>query len=162
MKILVYSLTLIMIIGCKKENPVSENSTQKEIVKVESNAEKMPEFSDDLKLQTFGFPPEVDGCSCYFAKSKEDFENEKYIYVDDYGKTAYLKMDDQLQKISMKEDDFDPENFQKEIKNEDLSIKISGEKVKELEEVMMFEGSMEVTLKNGKKSTVPIYGECGC
>ncbi len=162
MKILVYGLSLIMIIGCKKENPVSENSTQKEIVKIAADSEKASEFSDDLNLQTFGFPAEVDGCSCYFSKNKEDFENEKYIYIDDYGKTAYLKMDNKLHKIAMKDDDFDPENFQKEIKNEDLYIKISGKKVKELEEVMMFEGTMEVTLKNGKKSTVPIYGECGC
>ena len=162
MKILVYGLSLIMIIGCKKENPVSENSTQKEIVKIAADSEKASEFSDDLKLQTFGFPPEIDGCSCYFSKNKVDFENEKYIYIDDYGKNAFIKMNNRLQKISIKDDDFDPENFQKEFKNEELSIKISGKKVKELEEVMMFEGSMEVTLKNGKKSTVPIYGECGC
>lgn len=155
-------MTLIMLSGCNKENQVSENSAQKKIVKVQSNSEKAPLFSDDLKLQTFGFPPEVDGCSCYFAKSKEDFENEKYIYIDDYGKTAYLKIDDQLKTIHLKEDDFDPENFQKTIKNEDLSVKISGKKINELEEVMMFQGSMEVALKNGKKSTVPIYGECGC
>ena len=152
----------MMIISCKKENSVSDNSTPTETMKVDSVSSTILQTSDDLNLQTFGFPAEVDGCSCYFSKSKEDFENEKYIYIDDYGKTAYLKMNDQLQKISMKEDDFDPENFQKEIKNEDVSIKISGKKVKELEEVMMFEGSMEVTLKNGKKSTVPIYGECGC
>ena len=152
----------MMIISCKKENPVSDNSTPTETIKVDSVSSKVLPISEELNLQTFGFPPEVDGCSCYFSKNKEDFENEKYIYIDDYGKTAYLKMDNKLHKIAMKDDDFDPENFQKEIKNEDLYIKISGKKVKELEEVMMFEGTMEVTLKNGKKSTVPIYGECGC
>lgn len=152
----------MMIISCKKENTVSENSTPTETIKVDSASSKILQTSDDLNLQTFGFPPEVDGCSCYFSKNKEDFENEKYIYIDDYGKTAYIKMDNKLHKIAMKNDDFDPENFQKEIKNEDQSIKISGKKVKELEEVMMFKGTMEVKLKNGKKSTVPIYGECGC
>lgn len=152
----------MMMMSCKKENTVSENSAPTETMKVDSVSSNVHQTSDDLNLQTFGFPPEVDGCSCYFSKNKEDFENEKYIYIDDYGKTAYLKMDNKLHKIAMKDDDFDPENFQKEIKNEDLSIKISGKKVKELEEVMMFEGTMEVTLKNGKKSTVPIYGECGC
>ena len=162
MKILVYGLSLIMIIGCKKENPVSENSAPTETIKMDSVTSKNLQTSDDLKLQTFGFPPEIDGCSCYFSKNKVDFENEKYIYIDDYGKNAFIKMDIKLHKVVMKNDDFDPENFQKEFKNEELSIKISGKKVKELEEVMMFEGSMEVTLKNGKKSTVPIYGECGC
>lgn len=152
----------MMIISCKKGNSVSENSTRNDVVKIAADSEKASEFSDDLKLQTFGFPPEVDGCSCYFSKNKVDFENEKYIYIDDYGKNAFIKMDNKLQKISIKDDDFDPENFQKEFKNEEVSIKVSGKKVKELEEVMMFEGSMEVTLKNGKKSTVPIYGECGC
>jgi len=162
MKILVYGFSLMMIISCKKENTVSENSIPTETIKVDSASSKILQTSDELNLQTFGFPPEVDGCSCYFSKNKEDFENEKYIYIDDYGKTAYIKMDNKLHKIAMKNDDFDPENFQKEIKNEDQSIKISGKKVKELEEVMMFEGTMEVSLKNGKKSTVPIYGECGC
>ena len=152
----------MMIISCKKENPVSDNSTPTETMKVDSVSSKILQTSDDLNLQTFGFPPEIDGCSCYFSKNKVDFENEKYIYIDDYGKNAFIKMNNKLQKISIKDDDFDPENFQKEFKNEELSIKISGKKVKELEEVMMFEGSMEVTLKNGKKSTVQIYGECGC
>ena len=162
MKILVYGFSLMMIISCKKENPVSDNSTPTETMKVDSVSSKILQTSDDLNLQTFGFPPEIDGCSCYFSKNKVDFENEKYIYIDDYGKNAFIKMNNKLQKISIKDDDFDPENFQKEFKNEELSIKISGKKVKELEEVMMFEGSMEVTLKNGKKSTVQIYGECGC
>ena len=162
MKILVYGFSLMMIISCKKENPVSDNSTPTETMKVDSVSSKILQTSDDLNLQTFGFPPEIDGCSCYFSKNKVDFENEKYIYIDDYGKNAFIKMNNKLQKISIKDDDFDIENFQKEFKNEELSIKISGKKVKELEEVMMFEGSMEVTLKNGKKSTVPIYGECGC
>ena len=148
--------------GCKKETPVSSDSTRDKIIKVDSATIMTAEIKNEFNLQTFGFPDEIGGCSCYFAKNKDDFDDEKYIYIDDYGKKAYLKIDDQLQKISHKQNDFDPENFQKEIKNEELSIKISGKKVKELEEVMMFEGSIEVSLKNGKKSTVPIYGECGC
>ena len=115
-----------------------------------------------LKLEKFGFPPEVEGCSCYFAANKEDFDDEKYIYIDDYGNNAFVKFDGKLLKIEMKEGDFDPENFSKIIKDEDVTITIIGKKVKEFEEVMMFEGTMKVETKNGRTDTTPIYGECGC
>ena len=157
--------SMLMLFSCQKEGQIAEAigvNKDSTYVEVDSANIQTPENLNQIKLETFGFPAEVNGCSCYFAKNKEDFENEKYIYIDDYGNNAFLKVDGNTVKIKMKEGDFDPDNFSKFIKNDNFSVTIQGKKVDELEEVMMFEGTMTVENKKGEKTVTPIYGECGC
>ena len=157
--------SLVMLFSCQKEEKITESTDPKidaTYVEVDSLNTQEPQNSNQINLETFGFPAEVNGCSCYFAKTKDDFEDEKYVYIDDYGNSAFVKLDRKMIKIAMKEGDFDPANFSKIIKNDDLTITIKGKKVNELEEVMMFEGTMTVENKKGEKTSTPIYGECGC
>lgn len=157
--------SLMMLFSCKKEEQITESKPlTTDSLKVETDSMNVgtAETLNQINLETFGFPAEVNGCSCYFSKNKEDFDQEKYIYIDDYGNNAYLKIDEKTVKIKMKEGDFDPDNFSKVIKNEEISVTIQGKKVNELEEVMMFEGTMTVENKKGEKTITPIYGECGC
>ena len=164
MKKILLIASLIILFSCKKEEQVSETkplSTDSILLANDSLAASQ-EPLNQIKLETFGFPAEVSGCSCYFSKNKQDFQDEKYVYIDDYGNSAFLKIDGKMAKIKMEEGDFDPDNFNKVIKNEDFTISIQGKKVNELEEVMMFEGTMTVENKNGEKTITPIYGECGC
>ena len=165
MKKLMIIASLMMLFSCKKEEQITETkplTTNSLKVETDSMNVGTAETINQINLETFGFPAEVNGCSCYFSKNKEDFDQEKYIYIDDYGNNAYLKIDGKTVKIKMKEGDFDPDNFSKVIKNEEISVTIQGKKVNELEEVMMFEGTMTVENKNGEKTITPIYGECGC
>ncbi len=165
MKKLMIIASLMMLFSCKKEEQITESKPlTTDSLKVETDSMNVgtAETLNQINLETFGFPAEVNGCSCYFSKNKEDFDQEKYIYIDDYGNNAYLKIDGKTVKIKMKEGDFDPDNFSKVIKNEEISVTIQGKKVNELEEVMMFEGTMTVENKKGEKTITPIYGECGC
>ena len=161
MKKIILTLFVLLLVNCSKEGKInleqpSRIKTSSVILPVEKTAVENP------KLETFGFPKEVEGCSCYFAKNKEDFDAEKYVYIDDYGKNAYLKSEGKMIKIPMKDADFHPEKFSKTVENKELSVKIEGKKIKDLEEVMMFEGTMTVDYKNGEQITTPVYGECGC
>lgn len=165
MKKLMIIASLMVLFSCKKEEQITESKPlTTDSLKVETDSMNVgtAETLNQINLETFGFPAEVNGCSCYFSKNKEDFDQEKYIYIDDYGNNAYLKIDGKTVKIKMKEGDFDPDNFSKVIKNEEISVTIQGKKVNELEEVMMFEGTMTVENKKGEKTITPIYGECGC
>ena len=165
MKKLMIIASLMMLFSCKKEEKITESqplTTDSLNVKSDSLNAGTLETLNQINLETFGFPAEVNGCSCYFSKNKEDFDQEKYVYIDDYGNNAYLKIDGKTVKIKMKEGDFDPDNFSKVIKNEEISVTIRGKKVSEMEEVMMFEGTMTVENKKGEKTITPIYGECGC
>lgn len=115
-----------------------------------------------IKLESMAFPAEVQGCSCYFAANQQDFEKEKYLYIDDYGNNAYIKINGEMVKFPLEEGDFDPEHFGKVIKNDQYSITIKGEKIKDQEEAMMFRGTMTVEDHAGNRTETPIYGECGC
>ena len=147
---------MLMLFSCQKEGQIAEAiSADNDVTTVEIDSANTSGTADlnQINLETFGFPAEVNGCSCYFAKNKEDFEDEKYVYIDDYGNNAFLKIDGKSVKIK---------NFNKVIKNDDITVTIQGKKVSELEEVMMFEGTMTVENKKGEKTITPIYGECGC
>ena len=162
LKYLVLFLSITTVVSCKKEKDnVSENS---EIVKNDSIDQAKADSAKIVKttVQTFAIPPEVQGCSCLFAKNKEDLKNGKYVYVDDYGSTAYIKLEDKLIQIPMREGDFDPSDFSKVIKNSEVAVIIKGKKVKEAGEKTIFEGEMMIETKDGSRSTIPIYGECGC
>lgn len=165
MKKLLFLAGLTFLFSCAKDEKIAQNTgkiSDSTIVVQDSAASNETEMPAKITIETFGFPPEVSGCSCYFSKNKEDFQDEKFVYIDDYGNNAYLKIDGKTIKIPMKEGDFDPENFNKSIKNDEFTITIKGKKIKEFEEVMMFEGTMTVENKKGEKTVTPIYGECGC
>ena len=100
--------------------------------------------------------------SCYFSKNKADFESEKYIYADDFGRAAYIKINGKMVKIPMEEKDFNPEGFEKSVSGEDYEIYLKGKQTESLDEVFQIEGELTVRDKTGKTFKTPIYGECGC
>ena len=162
--ILFFALSTLIFQSCKKESVnLSENTTLDATVTVPETASDTIKVDSGLKPESFPMPAEVEGCSCYFGENKEQFENENYVYVDDYGKNAYFKLGGKIIKIPIKEDGFEPENFSKNFENADYKVSITGRKINEMDETMMFQGSMTVeNIKTGEKSTSPIYGECGC
>lgn len=157
-------LFLLLFVSCKKEKKTNSDAVQNTISKNDTTAaENSKNSSINGKLETFGFPAEVQGCSCYFAENKTLFEKQQYLYVDDYGNSAFLKINGKTVRITMEEGDFDPSNFNKTIENEEYRVKMTGEKINELDETMMFKGQMIVeNKKTGEKITTPIFGECGC
>ena len=173
--IFLFAVLALTIHSCKKTPEtavVTENKT--ETIINDSLAENLPESSieikeektaqvEEIQLGTFGFPAEVEGCSCYFAKNKADFENQKYIYVDDYGKNAFIIANGNQIRFPMKDGNFNEEHFSRKLNNSTFKVELNGEKIKSMHEVIMFEGTMTVeNLKTGAKTTSPIYGECGC
>ncbi len=162
MKKTIILTSLLVLAACKKDETIANSQAINTDSVTVSQNKPVASSVTAFRLGTFGFPPEAEGCSCYFSENREELENQNYIYVDDYGNNAFLKINRKQVKIKMNEGDFDPDNFSKTISNDDYTVKINGKKVNELEEVMMFQGTMTVENKNGESVTTPIYGECGC
>lgn len=158
------SVVLMLIAqSCTKDPAVTESEATDSLSVPAAVSTDSIATANTLQLDKFAMPAQVEGCSCYFSDTKENFENERYIYVDDYGNSAYLQIARKMIKIPMEEGDFDPSNFNKTIENGDFKVIMSGRKVNEMDEVMMFAGEMTVeNKKTGEKTTSPIYGECGC
>lgn len=154
-----------LILSCnKKEETNNKVSSQKNTIetKVESSSEKN---TKDYQLQTFGFPAEIEGCSCYFAKNREEFIRQNYLYVDDFQRFSYIQIAGELQKIPYgKTNEVLPEqDLSIQSSNDSFKIEIDG-KLIDLGEVetALYQGTMKVTLNGGSIIETPIYGECGC
>ena len=163
MKYLIIFLSAFLLVACKKEQQTVQNPKSADSVKVVQDTAKTETSSEAISVETFPFPKEIKECSCYFARNKADFENEKYIYADDAGKTAYMKLDGKRQAmnlISSSDMEVD-EQLNKEIESGDYKISVQGKKIKS-EEALLFEGTIRIEKPDGTVVTLPIYGECGC
>ena len=155
--------SLFILSSCKKDKETITNQPQKDTVQNFQDSTKIESIGTKIQVETFPFPSEIKECSCYFSKNKTDFKNEKYIYADDAGKTAYMLLDGKklaINLLSSSDMEADDELI-KEIENEDYKISIKGKKIKD-EEALIFSGTMTIEKPDGSKTTMSIYGECGC
>ncbi|MBB4807787.1 hypothetical protein HNP38_003103 [Chryseobacterium defluvii] len=155
----------LTLTACKKDKETLTNSKPVDSLTISQDSAKAGSSSDSGKIlvEIFPFPKEIKECSCYFARNRADFEAEKYIYADDAGKTAYMKLDGQrliLNLISSNDLEVDDE-LSKEIENENYKISVKGKKIKS-EEALLFEGTLTIEKADGTTVSLPIYGECGC
>lgn len=163
MKYIIVFASALMLVACKKEQQNSTGTRSADSVQTAQKPSAPEAPAGAISVETFAFPSEIKECSCYFAKNKADFEAEKYIYADDAGKTAYLKLDGKrlaLNLISSSDIEAD-EELTKEIENETYKISVKGKKIKG-EEALLFEGTLKIEKTDGTSVTLPIYGECGC
>ncbi len=157
-------VSLIFTHSCNKDPKITSTEQKDSLsLQIDSTSKQHTDVNNAILLESFPLPPEINGCSCYFSRNQEEFEREEYIYADDYGSSAYLKLDGKMIKIPMEEGDFDASNFQKTIENEQYKIHMTGKQISAQEELMIFQGQLIIENKtNGKQTTTPIYGECGC
>lgn len=163
MKYIIVFVSAILLVSCKKEQQAVPNSTSTDSVKVIKDSVVTDTSSAKILVETIPFPKEIKECSCYFAKNKADFEAEKYIYADDAGKTAYMKLDGKrlaMKLISSSDMEVD-EELSKEIESDNYKISVKGKKIKG-EEALLFEGTLTIEKPDGTIVIMPIYGECGC
>lgn len=163
MKYLIIFFSAFLLVACKKEKETVSNTKPADSLNIVHDSTKSDAKPANILVDVFPFPKEIKECSCYFARNKADFENEKYIYADDAGKTAYMKLDGKriaMNLISSSDMEAD-EELTKEIENENYKISVKGKKIKH-EEVLLFEGTLTIEKPDGSITTMPIYGECGC
>ncbi|WP_449389441.1 hypothetical protein [Chryseobacterium lineare] len=163
MKYLIIFFSAFLLVACKKEQQTSQASAPADSAKTVQDTVAADISSGKITVDTFPFPTEIKECSCYFAKTKADFLAEKYIYADDAGKTAYMKLDGKkisLNLISSSDMEGD-EELSKEIENDNYKISVKGKKIKG-EEALLFEGTLTIEKPDGTIVKMPIYGECGC
>ncbi len=118
-----------------------------------------------LSIDTFStFPPEIDGCSCYFSNDSTEFKKDIYIYINDFGQTSFLKINGDL--IKFTQTDFKEIGETKTIakaKSDDYEITVEINTGTESGyETSIHTGSIKLTDKKGRTITRAFYGLCGC
>ncbi|HCA06600.1 hypothetical protein [Chryseobacterium sp.] len=163
MKYLIIFFSALLLTACKKDKETVKDNASTDSLNIVKDSANKNAASGKVQVDIIPFPKEIKECSCYFARNKADFEAEKYIYADDAGKTAYMKLDGQrlaMNLISSSDMEVD-EELTKEIESDNYKISVKGKKIKH-EEALLFEGTLTIEKPDGTVETMPIYGECGC
>jgi hypothetical protein len=117
-----------------------------------------------IVIDTFSeFPPEIEGCSCYFSNNESDFKSGKYIYVDDYGSNAFVSINGEMKSFSLSSSERETEAHHiKTWNSEDFEITLDYKQVGQVEETWQQIGTMKIKSRKGKEVVREFYGECGC
>ncbi len=121
--------------------------------------------SETLRLESFTeFPPEIDGCSCYFSKDADEFDQNQYIYANDYMETSFLKINGEMVKFTETETiDIDEKTSILKAKSENYTLELEiKEQGQNGDETWLKTGTIKLTDKNGKTISQYFHGECGC
>jgi hypothetical protein len=116
-------------------------------------------------IDTFStFPPEIDGCSCYFSADSKAFQAKAYIYISDFDKISFLKINGTLTRFTLVETKVVSQT--KSIitgKNDNYDITVEVNSTKQSgDETTEKTGTITIKDKSGKTITKTFYGECGC
>ena len=117
-----------------------------------------------VSLEAFAdFPPEVDGCACYYSKDKATFGQGQYLYVDDFDKQAWVKINGVLVKLMLTQSDTMPEMRTRKIfANDSYKLTIDVKQVGQLDETWQQEGTLNLQAGAHPSQSQSIYGGCGC
>lgn len=114
-----------------------------------------------IQLEPFSdFPNEIDGCSCCFSKSQEEYKKKMYVFVNDFAVLAFVKIDGKLIRFELQNHD-ENRNIYYYIHNDDkMKVEIIKKTTNE-DEIVVIEGLITIdTLKGNVKQK--FIGECGC
>lgn len=153
--------TFISVIALTFIFACGQNSSNKKV----TQADNIPTDQQSMTIDTFStFPPEIDGCSCYFSNDSTEFKNKKYIYINDLAQTSFLKINGVLTKFTQTEfKDINKTTKIAKAKSEKFEMTIEiHDIIQNGDETWLNTGTIKLTDKNGKTITKTFYGECGC
>ena len=141
-------------------NTTSIDSTSQVIEKKEITQNIEP-----IRIDTFStFPNEIVGCSCLFSNDSTEFEQGKYIYMNDYAEISFMKINGILTKFTQTKFKQKDKNttVEKFISDKyDLTIEVKRGKQNGYESRLQ-SGTIKLNDKKGNTITISFYGECCC
>lgn len=156
------TLTTIFLIACGQKK--GNNTTTLDSISLVFEKKETTQNIEPLRIDTFStFPDEIDGCSCYFSNDSTEFQQGKYIYMNDYAEISFMKINGKLTKFSQTEfKEVNKTIVAKFIsKKYDLNIEVKRGK-QNGEETTLQSGTIKLNDKRGNTITITFYGECGC
>lgn len=160
---------VVMLAACS--NPAAKKSDSmlsKGMEVLDSATAKQTDVAADFTLDDYnGFPPEIEGCTCYFSESSEKFGKKQFLFTsnaDGLGVVAINNKQLRLKQVSIVRDK-DPGSNNENVsvfegEGYKVTVRITG-KTRSGDEVWTNTGTITVE-KDGKKLEKPFTGECGC
>jgi hypothetical protein len=117
----------------------------------------------DVQLTFFNkLPPEIDGCGGFYTYDTTSLKKEKYLFVTDLQKLAFMMVDGK--KISLKlagHSLIQKKIYKVTYSGSGYTVILTTTSVRESDEVWLEKGTVEIT-KGEQKIIIKIHGESGC
>lgn len=144
------------------ETPTAEETIQPVSNESEEQQESSSANVEQVTLETFSeFPPEIDGCSCYFSGNKEAFEQNNYLFVSNFEKMAFIKIDGELIPFELIEEKEELYNTVWQDEEGHIMV-LETVEMGQVDETWQFEGVLTLMKDNTPIYKRTIIGECGC
>ena len=132
-----------------------------------SNSYCQESNNKEVKLEFEVFkeiPAEINACACYFSKSEMDYNSNEYIFVNDFAKNAFIKLNGKIEKFERIENsDKQTENTYRIYKSGEFILQIELTKKTPMgEEISKLIGVMILTNNKGLRISMNFFGTCGC
>ncbi len=110
------------------------------------------------------FPPEIEGCSCYFSRDSTAFAQKEYIYMSNLNDMSIMKLNGAMVKFKKQnERQLDSVNTVTIMKAEGYNMIIKSKTLRPSgDETWIQTGTIQITDSTGHIETRDYYGECGC
>ena len=109
------------------------------------------------------FPPEIDGCSCYYSLTDNNFKANKYVFASNFGKEAFIKVNGKMEKLKLvQERELSQTRNNKVYSGAGFLLTIEVEKTGSIDETWQQKGIIKLEQKNKDALINSIIGECGC
>lgn len=149
------AILLTFLLACGQSN-ASKNITPADIPTT---------MEQPFTIDTFStFPPEIEGCSCYFSNDSAEFKKRAYVYMNDYAQTSFLKINGVLTSFTLTDSKQVSETktiTKAKSDNYEMTMEVI-DSIQNGDETWLKTGTIRLTDKAGKTITKPFYGECGC
>lgn len=154
---------LLLILASSCSSHESSNDSAK--IQEEKPIEKPPIESigkEKIPLDLFPvseFPAEIDGCACYYWLPGA---NDKFIYVDDYARSAFIKVNGTFEALEVYDVYSDGDIIQQKCRAEHWNLTVDLKAIGQIDETTQYAGTLKIVGIDGTIHTAEINGECGC
>lgn len=161
------AFAFVLFVSCSSETVKQADTLANkgmQVIEEETKPDTVPDFTlDDYK----GFPPEIEGCTCYFSENKEKFDKQQFLFTSNADGLCVVAINNKqlrLKQVSIVRDK-DPGSNNETISGYEgegwkVMVRITG-KTRSGDEVWTNTGTITVE-KDGKKLEKSFTGECGC
>ena len=158
----IYILVAIAAFSCTdRPKQTTSNTENKRSVKVETTGPPADTIAE-LQIEAFDVPPDFRGCSGLFTTDTAQQEHQQYYFVTDLQQTAYIKVNGQLNQLTIKENKKDSQRINATYTASGIEVQLEATEKKRLgDEVWWYEGKLTVK-KGSQQLTVPVSGAVGC
>lgn len=161
-----FILPAILAIGCTPEQSAEYTTeTVNDTMVTDTLAQIPAEENLAIAIDTFNtFPPEIDGCACYFAHDSVQLKSSRYIYADNYDKLAFVSINGSMVKFiqqEVKEVNEKTTRSTYTAKGYDMMLELT-EGARSGDETWHKTGIIRITDKAGNTIQTTFFGECGC